>query len=428
MPRFSYSARSKAGASVSDQLDAPSRRDALRILATRGLTVSALNEAGTEKSASKKKASSASKAGPEKKSFSSAMSFSVARQVEPGRSHGLPFLQTLYDLTSSGLSAGEAVRLLSVRLKDPGLKVLCQRLWESISEGAPLSSAMAAHSKVFSNSTINLIAAGEATGSLNDTLSRLITHLNEQRDLKRQLLAALAYPVFMFVVATGVILFFLFYLLPRMQGLLTSLGGRLPASTQFLISTSNFALHYGVFIIIGLVLGGIFFWRWHATNAGRHTVDSWMLDVPVLGSLITSQSVLAISQTLSVLLENGITTAEALKMTERQIENVLHRAAFAEATARVLEGEALSLALGRTKCFPDLVLDRIAVGENTGNVVPSLKDIAKNYRAHISQQLQGLTRVIAGLVMCMVFVFVGFIAFAIVSAVFQMSASFNRGH
>jgi general secretion pathway protein F len=128
-----------------------------------------------------------------------------------------------------------------------------------------------------------------------------------------------------------------------------------------------------------------------------------------------------------VLLENGITAADALRMTERQIENRVHRRAFDGAIDRVLEGEALSSALTRTGCFPDLVLDRLSVGENTGNVVPSLKDIAKTYQKRISRQLNLFTKVIAGVILTGVFIFVGFIAVAMVMAVFQVSASFKVG-
>jgi type II secretory pathway component PulF len=138
--------------------------------------------------------------------------------------------------------------------------------------------------------------------------------------------------------------------------------------------------------------------------------------------------VLEFSQTLSVLLENGITASEALRMTERQIDNRVHRKAFDLAIDRVLEGEALSAALARTDCFPDLVLDRLSVGENTGNVVPSLKDIAKSYQAQISKQLNLFTKVIASAILGFVFVFVGFIAVAMVMAVLQVSSSFQVGH
>jgi len=137
--------------------------------------------------------------------------------------------------------------------------------------------------------------------------------------------------------------------------------------------------------------------------------------------------VLAFSQTLGVLLANGITASEALHMTERQIDNRVHRKAFADATARVLEGEALSSALSRTGCFPDLVLDRLSVGENTGNVAPCLKEIGKTYQKVITDQLNLFTKVFASSVLMLVFVVVGFIAFAIVSAIFSVSTSFKLG-
>lgn len=256
----------------------------------------------------------------------------------------------------------------------------------------------------------------------------MIQHLTEQRELRRQLLTALAYPIFMVAVASGVIVFFLVFLLPRLKTLLTSLGGKMPASTSLLISASEFAMSiYGVATLALVVIGIITFAGWRQTAAGRAATDAWLLKLPLTGQFIVSQTVLAFSQTLSVLLENGITAAEALRMTEKQIGNTVHRNAFNIATARVLEGEALSVALARTGCFPDLVLDRLAVGENTGNVVPSLKQIASAYQKNISNQLNMFTKVIASGVLMAVFIFVGFIAFAIVSAVFQVSSSFKMG-
>ena len=201
----------------------------------------------------------------------------------------------------------------------------------------------------------------------------------------------------------------------------------MPTSTKLLIGLSEFAIHYGVFVLIAAVLGGSTVWRWRVSAAGRAPPDAWLLKLPLIGPFVVSQTVLAFSQTLSVLLENGITAAEALRMTEKQIANLVHRAAFNVATARVLEGEALSVALTRTGCFPDLVIDRLSVGENTGNVVPSLKQVAGAYQKLISNQLSLFTKVISSGVLMMVFVFVGFIAFAMVSAIFNVSASFKMG-
>lgn len=424
MPRFAYTARDRTGKSVAADLEAPTRKDALRLLNARGLQVASVNElsAGTPA----KRANGATPA----KNVAPAAARETRRATAQTltRRECLPFLEALYDLATSGLSAGEAVRLLSVRIKEPRLRALCSGIWEQISEGAPLSRAMANYPQVFEPSITNLIQAGEATGSLNDTLARLIAHLTEQRELRRQLVAALAYPTFMVAVAGGVIVFFLVFLLPRLKTLLSSLGGKMPASTSILIHLSEFALSiYGVATLVLIVIGIISFFGWRQTTAGRATTDAWLLKLPLTGPFIVSQTVLTFAQTLSVLLENGITAAEALRMTEKQIDNTVHRAAFNTATARVLEGEALSVALTRTGCFPDLVLDRLAVGENTGNVVPSLKQIATAYQKHISNQLNLFTKVIASGVLMAVFVFVGFIAFAIVSAVFQVSSSFKMG-
>jgi len=419
MPRFAYTARDRAGKSVAADLEAPSRKDALRLLSARGLQVASVNEIAVSKNG-KSPGASAPRA--------SARASRRPNAQPPRREECLPFLEALHDLATSGLSAGEAVRLLSVRIKEPRLRTLCAGIWEQISEGAPLSRAMASFPEVFDPSITNLIQAGEATGSLNDTLARLIQHLTEQAELRRQLVTALAYPVFMVAVAGGVILFFLTFLLPRLKTLLSSLGGKMPTSTSILIGASEFAMSiYGVATLILVVVGIVSFFGWRQTAPGRAVTDSWLLKLPLTGQFVVAQTVLAFSQTLSVLLENGITAAEALRMTEKQIGNTVHRQAFNTATARVLEGEALSLALSRTGCFPDLVLDRLAVGENTGNVVPSLKQIALAYQKQIANQLNLFTKVIASGVLMAVFIFVGFIAFAIVSAVFQVSSSFKMG-
>ncbi|MDF3057530.1 MAG: type secretion system protein [Rariglobus sp.] len=431
MPSFTYTARDRSGQTHHDIVDAPSRKDALRLLGARGLTPVQVSEAAARTAAAKRKSlftkpGAASPRSATPASPSSALRSSGAPQASSlSRRERLPFLEALVDLTTSGLSAGESVRMLSVRIKEPRLRLLCGLLWEQLSEGAQLSRAMGSLPTVFDPATLNLIQSGEATGNLNDVLIRLIAHLQEQKELRQKVLSALAYPAFMMLVAGGVIIFFMVFLLPRLQTLLNSLGGELPTSTRLLLGFSQFGIKYGIFVVAGLAFAAVAFWRWRHTEAGRLQTDAWALKLPLIGPFSISQTVLAFSQTLSVLLENGITTSEALRMTERQIQNRVHRAAFDAATDRVLEGEALSASLTRTDCFPDLVLDQLAVGENTGNLVPSLKKIAVAYQKAITYQLNAFTNIIATVVLLGVFSFVGFIAFAIVSAVFQLSSSFK---
>jgi general secretion pathway protein F len=422
MPRFSYKARDSAGHAVESSVDAPTRKDAVRLLSARGLSVAAVAEA----SAPVQRAGSGGRSAQAPAPVSDSVAGPRGDQA-PRRSDRLPFLEALHDLTTSGLSAGEAVRLLSIRIREPRQRILCEGLWARLSEGAPLSRAMAAFPQVFDSSTVNLIHAGEATGSLNDTLARLIEHLTQQKELRQAILTAMAYPILLVTVSGCVVLFFLFFLLPRLQSLLNSLGGHMPLSTRILVGFASFTLHYGLFVVIALVACLVSVWKWRGTEAGREKSDAWLLRMPLIGPFIVSKTVLEFSQTLGVLLQNGITASDALRMTERQIENRVHRKAFDGAIERVLEGETLSSALTRTGCFPELVLDRLSVGENTGNIVPSLRDIAKGYQKAITRQIKLFTDVISGIVLGAVFLLVGFIAFSIVMAVFQVSNSLKIG-
>lgn len=416
MPRFAYSARDASGRTATDEVTAPSRKDALRLLSARGLQPLQLDElTGGGKPVPK----------PAKAAQPNPLSFVTGNDTRFSRALFLPFLQALAELTTSGLSAGEAVRLLALRLKDRHLRGLSAAVWERLSEGHPLSKAMEQIPNVFDRQTISLVHAAEATGSLNEVLQRLISHHTEQRALRQKLVNALIYPVFVCLVAFGVIIFFVVFLMPRLKTLLSSLGSKLPFATQLLVTSAEVLLRYGIILLPLLVLGALMLWRWRHTESGRKRMDAWLVQIPGVRRIVIDSSLLNFSQTLSVLLQNGINPAEALRLTERTVGNRTVQAALRTATDRVLEGETLSIALARTGYMPDLMLDRLSVGESTGQLAPCLRDIARNYADTQTRRLQGLTTVISSTVLLFAFGFVGFIAYAIVAAVLQVSASFH---
>ncbi len=426
MPTFTYNARDQSGSATSGTLDAPSRRDALRRLQARGLQPTSLSESGAAAKSprARKTSSPAGPAKPAAPAPAPGRSKKDAAAV-PTRKEVLPFMEALADLVRGGLSAGEAVRLLSVRVSQPRLRALATSLWTSLSEGQTLSVALAQHPDIFDGQTINLVAAGEATGNLRDVLERLIAHFTEQKELRAKLASAMAYPIFVCILSVGVVLFFLFFLLPRLKALLDSLGGDLPWATKLLVNSSEFLLRYGLFGLIAVVVGGIFFFQWRRTSAGRLATDQLALRLPVFSGFAIRGTVLNFAHTLAVLLENGITTAEALRLAEKTIENEALRARLRDATDRVLEGEALSVALGRTGIFDPLLLDRLSVSEQTGSLAPGLRDIARTCRTQLDKFLNTFTTSISTGVLVAAFSFVGFIAYAIVTAVFQVSSSFR---
>jgi general secretion pathway protein F len=167
------------------------------------------------------------------------------------------------------------------------------------------------------------------------------------------------------------------------------------------------------------------FLRWRQTPEGRRSSDAWLLRLPVVRDFVVQAAVLNFTHTLAVLIENGVTTAEALRLTERAVDNVRVQEILHEATDRVIEGSSLGASLARTHLVPPLFLDRLAVGEQTGHLAPSLRQIAQSYQVDLSRRLQTATRLVSGTVLFLTFSFVAFLAYAIVTALFQVSASFR---
>jgi general secretion pathway protein F len=166
-------------------------------------------------------------------------------------------------------------------------------------------------------------------------------------------------------------------------------------------------------------------WRWRQSDAGRRLTDAWLVKIAIVRNFVLETTLLNFTQILAVLLENGIPTVEALRLTERTVVNRTLQAELHNATDRVLEGASLSAALGQTGFFPDLLLDRLAVGESTGKLAPCLRDISRNYAARHTRRLHALTSIISTAVLLFAFSFVGLIAYAIVSAVLEVSSSFK---
>lgn len=449
MSKFSYSARDTAGSLVKGTIEASNRKDAIRQIMLQRLQPVAVHESSgggaklATASRGKTGATATAQAAPAttKENFRKLIGKSASKPASSVRRRGgrgrvqtdvsltrklrLPFLRSLSELVASGMPVGDAIKLLGVRLKDPQQKALSLALWERISGGKSISEAMADMPSVFDRSTVFLIESGEATGNLREILDRLVKHFEDQKELQGKIATAMAYPILIMVVAVGVVFLCVFVLLPRLETMLTSLGGQLPVSTRILMTGSDLAIAYGVYVIVALVLAALAWWQWRRTPAGSLKWDRFILRIPIIGKFLRTADVLQMSQTMSVLLENGVTTVEALKMTENVIANDAIRAGFGEARLKVVEGKSISHALQGTGQMPQLVLDMLAVGENTGNIVFSLKQVSILFQKDISKQLQAFIGVLSVGVLLVVFAFVGFIAFAIIAAVFTMSSSFS---
>ncbi len=397
------------------EIDAASRKLAVRKLSAQQLRPISVTESGATSASDGKKGKGFS--------FSSLTRSGKAGKLD--RNVTLPFLTALKELLACGVQAGDALQLMSSRLNDASQKRLAMVLWDDVRQGRSLSEACRKQSGVFDDSMVSLIEAGEATGNLNNVLGRLVANLEETKAIKGKLSAAMAYPSFLMVVAFGLVLLFLFFLLPQIEGLLASLGGDLPMSTKLLIGMADLALSYGWLVVIATVFGVTALLSWRKTKAGRVRFDEIILGLPLLGHFLRDVQVLRLVQVLSLLLENGITMVQSLQMSERSLTNHAMRKRFVEARGKVTEGSSLSGAFKGTGYLDGMALDIFTVGENTGNIVPGLKQLSRQYSERVDKAIKSFIGVVSIGVLIFVFLFVGLVALGIISAVFQLSGSLS---
>jgi type II secretory pathway component PulF len=421
MSDFSYSARDSGGKVVSSSLQASDRKEALRKIRSRGLTPIKVAAGG---------GSSAAKAS--KVTFNDSKKTKVTKQtkslkpVKISRKHVLPFLKNFHELHKSGLPIAEALRILSGRVKNPAQQTINRSLLKNIQEGKSFSDSLADMGKVFDAGAINLIGAGEMTGNLHEVLERLIEYMENRREMRTTVITSMVYPCVILVAAILVVALFLFVLMPKMQGLFDSLGGELPFATKLLLGLADFMLYVGPFILVGGFFLVTATWRWHKSDSGGLTIDRFLLKLPLVGNMVIYSETTQITQTLGLLLDNGVTTVEAFQLTERTIGNRYIAQEFKVARRKVTEGIAVSNALENMGIMPDIMIDLISVGENTGNLVPSFYEVSRMFQKRLGQILTTLTGVISLGALLFAFAFVALIAFGIVSAIFNVSSSLSH--
>ncbi len=416
MPLFAYKGIDSAGKTVSGEMDAAERRSAVRKLSALGIKAIAVNPLAGDEATVHPEAGPASESDEKPKK-----SLLRLRKRQSKSAQALSFLQKLLVLLSAGLPLGDALRLLSLRLSDPVLRDLSQVLWRKLSEGSTLAGAMRDIPGQFNESTIHLVEAGEASGNLVPILERVVAYMEESAELKKKILSSLAYPVFVCFIAFGVVALFLFFLLPRIRGMLETLGGDLAWFTSLLVNASDAALKYGPFMVGALFIGWWALMQWRKKPQGRAKTDQWMLNLPFLGTIYLYSNLVQTSNLMATLMGSGVNTTETLRLVERTINNTVLRGKFANARKQIQEGVNMATAIKRVRYMPDLAMDILTVGENTGNLVNSLRDINRIYRAELQQSLGALTMTISTGALIFAFLLVGLIAMSILLSVFQIS-------
>lgn len=409
MPQFTYKARDPSGQLVEGAIEAADRAAAmLQIEEKRYMPIRI--EAST---GAKPRASSASekKATPEGEGTVRSLSYS----------NQFLFTEQLAHLLGAGMTLDEALGILERRLKQPGLQNLSKSLHRSLVDGQSLSQALRSYPKIFSPLYVNMVAAGEASGSLSEILRRLTVHLSDVKALRDRVRQALVYPSVLVVAGIGLIIVFMTVMVPQLTSFFADSGQQLPLATRILLKANHAITHYWwLAVLAGAAIFGLYK-SFTNTPEGRHSWDRFILRIPGYGTTRRFSFYAQFARTMGTLIANGVTMLKALELLEDISGNEYIRRQMVKVRTAVVDGASLSNALRPLDLVPELFLDMMAVGEQTGRFGSTMNMIADVYERELDNKIKLISALIPPLVMVAIATVVGLIVFGILSAVFNLT-------
>ena len=336
------------------------------------------------------------------------------------------FVKTLAVMLKSGIPITQALEI-TVESSSGKIKQVLVKVIKSIQAGHSFSSSLQQHPKVFSKLLINSIKIGESSGTLEDNLEHLSIQIEKERDLINKVKSALLYPAIILTAATGLGVFMIIFVLPKIVPLFESLQTELPFSTRTLIFISYFFQNYKLAMAVSLILligvGSLI-----GRQAFAKPYTHWLqLSIPVVSKINITANLARFCRTFGTLLKSGVDIQEALKITKETISNYYYKKAVDQALESVVNGGLLSSKLNEhKKYFPQLVLSMIKSGEQSGKLDETLLYLADYYDKEVDNSAKTLSTVLEPLLLLVLGLAVAFLALAIITPIFKLTGSVNR--
>ena len=418
MAQFDYIAKSKDGKKTTGLVDAADRRGALAAVEKLGLMPLSVAQKSETAKAAKKKAARA-------KSGSSM--FKLTRPNHMSRTEVMLFTSELCDLLEGGMTLGNALNCLSARGdSESGPSQVITALRDSIIEGATFSAALEKFPKVFSSIHVNMIRAGEASGAMTDVLKRLITHYERAQAIHSKVVSAMVYPIIVLIMGFGVAVFAMTYILPKFKTIFDQMGPKgLPPMTKMLIGISEWTKNYGVLLVLAIIGGLVALHKWIQTPTGSRKWDGLKLKMPLVKGIVASATFANFARTLQSLMENGVPVLQALKITSQTVGNSVIGDELANARERVTDGTTISGPLAAGGVFPPMIIDMIAIGEQTGDMPAALGHIAKRYETELEKNVTIFTAALEPIMIFVVALIIAFVAISVMQAVLSVTSGMN---
>lgn len=324
------------------------------------------------------------------------------------------FSRQLSTLINAGLPLVQSLRSVSGQTTSKPLKVVLAKVIADVEAGLTLSVAMSKHHQVFNQVYISLIAAGEASGTLDKALERLAIQQEKDADLISKVRGAMVYPVIVLLVMFGVLGFMIIKVLPQVQTLYEDLpGANLPLVTTVMLAISNFIIHQWWIVLIVLGVGAFFMTRWARTLGGKRVIDKWKMHAWPVGPLFMKMYMARFARTGTTLVASGVPLLQVLQITGNAINNIHIQESINKAADKVKGGRALSESIKNDPNFLELVPNMISIGEQSGSLEAMMAKIAEYYEKEVDDEIKSISTIIEPVLM----VILGVVAFIIVAAV-----------
>ena len=330
------------------------------------------------------------------------------------------FCRQFLSILSAGVPMVKALSMLTLQTNNKMLRAAIDDCRQEIEKGTSLADAMRRHRNIFSDFFITLIAAGEASGSLEVSLDRMGTQLEKEAKLKDSIQKAATYPIIVCVVAVIVVAIMLTYVVPQFETMLTDLGSELPAITVFVMNASDFLVEKW-YIILGIIIFlVVFIMRFKKTNLGKHFFGKISMKMPVLGDLTTKTASARMARTLSTLMAAGIPLIDAINIVSDTMTNIHFEEALLQAKDEVAMGAPLSECIERSGIFPPLVYQMIGVGEETGEIDKMMTKLAEYYEDEVETSTAKLMTLLEPMIIIFLAATVGVIILAVLMPMAEM--------
>ena len=401
MPIFHYKALSTTGKNDKGTVEAESAKAARQKLKKSGLMVTEISEQ------------------------------SASKQTHAG---GMPFMggrasvkdvslmtRQLSSLIKANIPLVEALNALTDQTEKESIKIVLSRVRDDVNEGSSLAKALAKHPKVFDNIFVNMVEAGESSGTLSLVLIKLADLKEAQMRLKSKIVSGMTYPGLMMGVAVLLLFAIFTFVIPKLTKIFESMNKPLPPTTKVLIFVSSMMTNYWYLFVGGFFVGMTIFLRYIRSAGGRPKWDAFKLKLPVLGVLLRMIAVTRFAATMSTLLGSGVPILMAMQIAKNLIDNIPIAKAVENARENITEGQSIAGPLKKSGEFPPMVIHMIAIGEKTGELPEMLKNIAETYEEQVNTRIEGMTALLEPLMIIGMGGVVGFIVLSIFVPLLEIS-------